>query len=560
MEDNLDFKKVTVQGLSDEQYRIHRANTQTGSTAPLKDVYTPEQVSSIPSSIHGLKLSLFDKGDLLLQGITGKEANITKDVIDPKYLDAIYKVDNNKLVFSLDQQNYFPVRPIDVEFSDFQRNQNNLVNQGHFRISEIAHYHNNPVVVEEKMQHLKVVFENLDKSHKQEFINNIDRVIEKEIPTILDITPTKLENVLSDIKPILLAKEKDFEIDLKLTDEQKNAFANFYEYNIPDPKASLTKEQLNLIPDVIDGIKLDNTQKQLLATEFLDITKDGRSYYLADNKILREQITFDGYETDMVRQTVKESEISFNKPIAIELNTANQKYLENQIKYLGFGDELKTVLKDQLISGNDKFKIEFPVEKENHSAQYSLNFSKGTKTDMYFFNSFDIKLQDSKGKELEHNFQVNGTQGVTAKEALNILEGRSAKAVIDFKHAGEKEVFIQLDKSFVPDKGEENKVKLKYFDTNYGIDTKSIIENSKFQLAHENYKEDAIKSLEKGNFVKAQFQYEGKPMDGLISLNAQDKSVDYYDLDQKRLNSKQIGITEIKERSTEQDNTVNQKR
>lgn len=234
------------------------------------------------------------------------------------------------------------------------------------------------------------------------------------------------------------------------------------------------------------------------------------------------------------------------------MNEQNHDYLQNQVKYLGFGEELKDILTSQLKKGDlDKFSLQFPVQKENHNAVYSLNFAKSKTNDMYFFNSYKLDLTNSKDQTLSNTFQVNGFKGVTAKEAINLLEGRPVKAVVEFKSKegedkNEKEVFIQLDTEKMPkDITAETKLPFKYFSKEYGIDTAKILEKSPLKLPNENYRDDAIKSLEKGNFVKANFTYNNEKVEGLITLNAQYKSLNYFDGEGKNLNSKYITAESI---------------
>lgn len=228
------------------------------------------------------------------------------------------------------------------------------------------------------------------------------------------------------------------------------------------------------------------------------------------------------------------------------MNAQNHDYLQDQLKYLGFGEQLKDVLTEQLKKGEPAFALQFPVKKDGHNAVYSLNFSKSKKNDMYFFNSFKLDLTNSKNQTLSNTFQVNGFKGVTAKEAINILEGRPVKAVIEFRkkegqEKNEKEVFIQLDKEKLPNEiTADTKLPFKYFTKEYGINTANILDNAKIKLPNENYRDDAIKSLEKGNFVKANFNFKGEDVQGLVTLNAQYKSLNFFDGEGKSLNSKYI--------------------
>lgn len=206
----------------------------------------------------------------------------------------------------------------------------------------------------------------------------------------------------------------------------------------------------------------------------------------------------------------------------------NLNYLKDQLKYLGFGESLNDALKESITKGHDKFTLQFPSDREDSKATYSLNFSKSKQSDLYFFNSFEVQLEKDKNV-LNHQFQVNGVKGVTAKEAINFLEGRSVKTEIDFKSKGKQEVFIALDKNELPKEiTAETKLPVKYFNTNYGIDVSNILDNSPVKLANENYRNDALKALEKGNFVKVNYSSKGEEQSGLVSLNAQFRSLDYY--------------------------------
>jgi len=211
------------------------------------------------------------------------------------------------------------------------------------------------------------------------------------------------------------------------------------------------------------------------------------------------------------------------------MNEKNLDYLQGQVKYLGFGETLNGPLKDAVRAGHEKFSLEFTMSQPDGKAVYSLNFSKSKTTDMYFFNSFDLELKKSENQTLKHQFQVNGVKGVTAKEALNFLEGRSVRAEIDFRDKGKQDVFIALDQKEMPREATpETKLPVRYFNANYGIDTAKIVDGSPMKLANEKYREDAIKALEKGNFVKAVFSVDGKEINGLVTLNAQYRSLDYH--------------------------------
>lgn len=216
------------------------------------------------------------------------------------------------------------------------------------------------------------------------------------------------------------------------------------------------------------------------------------------------------------------------------MNQQNHDYLQNQVKYLGFGDHLKDALTSEIQKGIDKFSLQFPFDNQSNKSIYTLNFSKSNNSEMYFFNSYELKLND-----LSHTFQVNGTKGVTAKEAINLLEGRAVKTVVNFKDKGEQDVFMQLDLDKIKDHDNSKFLPMKYFNEKYGINTAEILNKAPVS-GFENYKDDAIKNLEKGNLVKVNFIFKNENIDGFISLNPQYKNLNYYDDKGQTLNSKYI--------------------
>lgn len=309
----------------------------------------------------------------------------------------------------------------------------------------------------------------------------------------------------------------------------KEAFTIKLIINEKDPIFSADVQKgIKGIPDQIDGINLSERDKQILLVMPLDLPI-GVTYSLQDNMIIRENNLSTDPSNSKLPAPVKQTEILFNTPLRKENNI---KFLQDQTKGLGFGKEVSDVIKNEILKGSENFSVQFPEEKNGNEVHFSLNFSKGSKGDLYFFNNFHVKLNKPNETPVEHTFQVNGYRGVTAREAVNILEGRTVKSVVYFSKNGEKEVLIQRDKSFVPETGKEGTVKLNYYSGKGAVSARDLIETPLIKLVHENYKEDAIKSLEKGNFVKVFLNVNGEEKEGLISLNAQNKNFDFYDTKQ----------------------------
>ncbi len=82
-------------------------------------------------------------------------------------------------------------------------------------------------------------------------------------------------------------------------------------------------------------------------------------------------------------------------------------YLNNQVKYLGFGEGFQEALNQAMQSGPDK--IDFPISKEfispglpekSKAVDFVLHFNKGKESNMYFLNSYSAQLK-TKDEELK---------------------------------------------------------------------------------------------------------------------------------------------------------------
>lgn len=57
---------------------------------------------------------------------------------------------------------------------------------------------------------------------------------------------------------------------------------------------------------------------------------------------------------------------------------------------------------------------------------YQIDFSKSKQGDMYFVNKYQATLKnEDPGKDKSQTFYINKGNGVTAKEAYNMLDGRA---------------------------------------------------------------------------------------------------------------------------------------
>lgn len=227
------------------------------------------------------------------------------------------------------------------------------------------------------------------------------------------------------------------------------------------------------------------------------------------------------------------------------MENKNINYVKDVQKFLGFGDKAIVDAFDKAMEqGLPKFVVNVNQKDQTlagNTAKYELNFNKGTQTDNIFFNNFRTTIFDSKNNALRTQmFLVNGTKGITAKESINLLEGRAVKTVL--KHSGEdSKVFAKLDFDKVNTYGN---YQYKIFNENYGVNTKEIIQNAKRDTGLEiddKHIDNLAKSLEKGNLVEARFLSLGQKITGYVALNPEFKNMDHFDGNLSKIHHKLLG-------------------
>ncbi|KQR91445.1 hypothetical protein ASG01_13805 [Chryseobacterium sp. Leaf180] len=214
-------------------------------------------------------------------------------------------------------------------------------------------------------------------------------------------------------------------------------------------------------------------------------------------------------------------------------------YLKDQLKYLGFGENEK--LHKDLEHGINAVEKQFEIKTSSDKAlagnqiDFILKFNK-SESGGVFFNMYNAKLKNEKGEEISHNFQISREHNFTAKEAVNLLEGRTVKTEFQNPKTNQTEsAFVKFN--FDEPKTEKDNYQFQNFYQNYGVDTTRIVEKSNLIFDKPEYKEDTIKSLDKGNVVKVKFELDGEILEGKAVLNPQYKNLSLYNQDMNRINT-----------------------
>ncbi|MDB4921849.1 hypothetical protein [Mucilaginibacter sp.] len=250
----------------------------------------------------------------------------------------------------------------------------------------------------------------------------------------------------------------------------------------------------------------------------------------------------------------------------MEINMKNYDYLKNQVKFLGFGENLDNVLKEKIQAQEQEFTLPHKAKFGKDEVSSTLHFSKSKESEMYFFNGYDLALKQP-GKEdvLNQSYYVGKENNYTLKERYNMLDSRA--------------VFKELNKLEVV--GEGDGKKLKATDETYkawkALDFKETDERGNFRTktmfwnhekAIEKYpikelevpydRSRLLASLEKGNVTRMTVIKDGEEIKGTMAANPRQERFDFYDGNNQRLELKPVGKQQEQKQVQSETNTIPQ--
>lgn len=209
------------------------------------------------------------------------------------------------------------------------------------------------------------------------------------------------------------------------------------------------------------------------------------------------------------------------------MNTENFQYLSDNLKYMGFGENLRPELEKNLNEGRGEFQLHYKAEINKRPFEVTMNFRKSDTSEMYFFNNYHASLEKANGQKEDQTFYLNKGKGVTAKEAFNLLDGRAVHKDLVTKEAHPYKAWIKLD---FENKDKNNNSEVKQFHENYGFDLKTAVE--KFPIAELKQPETEkalMQSLQKGNVQSVTIEKDGSSQKMFIEADPQFKKVNLYD-------------------------------
>lgn len=364
----------------------------------------------------------------------------------------------------------------------------------------------------------------------REAINLIEEVGEKTISQEgIKKTQEHFERIINEAEKEQTTKQSSSQSQ-NIEIEQKLSLKDKYITPLTKEYKDFVKEMENSSPEAfyMDGER-SFTEKEKKFMQIYDEKQGIKSPQIFLSEAEKEQTT---------KQSPSQNENIYNdkqkqeEKIKSPIESAQLDYLKNQLKYLGFGEsnKLHQDLEKGINSNEKTFKIQTQSDRamQGNEVNFTLNFNKSEKGGV-FLNSFNATLKNEIGEERTHNFGVNH---FTAKEAVNLLEGRSVKT--EFKE--NEPVFVKLN--FAEEKNEYGNFKFQTYNQQaYGVDTAKIVEKSGLIFDKPEYKDNTVKSLEKGNIVKVKFNLDNKITEGNAVLNPQYKTLNLYDKEMNRLNT-----------------------
>ena len=232
--------------------------------------------------------------------------------------------------------------------------------------------------------------------------------------------------------------------------------------------------------------------------------------------------------SDFDLMLTKSLQIFFKSINKSNMNTQNLEYLQTNLKYFGFGDKLNEALEKNIKDEKAEFQLKVDIPHFNNSMDYTLHFKKSSQSDMYFFNRYDAALHNGK-PELDkmQAFYVNKGHGITAKEAFNLLEGRSVFKELYNKNGEKYNAWLKLDFN---NSDQHGNFKVKQFSEPYGYNLEKTLSNFSIkELADPEQKKQLISSLEKGNVQQVTVSKDNKEGKYYIEAVPQFKNINVYD-------------------------------
>jgi len=214
------------------------------------------------------------------------------------------------------------------------------------------------------------------------------------------------------------------------------------------------------------------------------------------------------------------------------MNKDNLLFIKQTLRYLGFGEALAS--NEQLEIEMKKGAFEFQLRTaacfdEWTTIEATLFFQKFDNFDTYFFSKYETLLYypegGSSGKR--QTFYIKDGNGVTFKEAFNLLQGRSVYKTLLDSDGIKYSTWIQL--SFYERTPDNKNYRVRQFGEHYGYDLEKALSVYPIrELEDDNLKMNLICSLQKGNLHPVTLVKANKVVKMFVAAYPEIKSLKIY--------------------------------
>ncbi len=184
------------------------------------------------------------------------------------------------------------------------------------------------------------------------------------------------------------------------------------------------------------------------------------------------------------------------------MNNENFEFLQDCMKYLGFGDKLflNQELAEYITQELNTFQLETEaIFGEDKKLEATLYFRRSEQLEMYFFNKYEARLRSGTDPNIYRvqTFYIHKGTGVTLKEAFNLLEGRAVNKNMTSLEGQKYNAWIQLN---FAEKDQCNNYKVIQFRPQYGYDLERSLDKYPIrELNDSELRASLLRSLRKGN-------------------------------------------------------------
>jgi len=206
------------------------------------------------------------------------------------------------------------------------------------------------------------------------------------------------------------------------------------------------------------------------------------------------------------------------------MNEENLNSLKEHLKYMGFGDRLFADLEHNIRQRFPEFVLRMNSEFGRARLETTLFFSRPKENDAYSFHHCDAKLKNDVGT-LVQSFDGNKGQGITLKEAFNLLKGRAVYKEME-KQGEHYHAWIQLD---FRQKEENGNYRMKQFPAVRGYRLEKILVKFPIKEMEGVERDRILMSLQKGNLQPVTMKISGGEQRLFVQANPEQRSLTIFD-------------------------------